>query len=147
LSLFLMNNPGLARVWLNEIVLSDKRDQDPLSREWIDGCMGFAKSEKAQPGIDGAVLAMWTLGAMLLWPLWVGAATLDQDEKRAMARRFAREILRGSLYGNLRPGWSPNLEALLARTKADLTEETPKPARSENGAGRPRRGKAAAPEG
>lgn len=108
LSLFLMENSVLAQIWLNQIILTDKRMDDFLSTEWMKIARLFVENESAQPGIDSEIMGMWTLSALFIWPIWVNAEKLPASERAVMAKRFAREILRTSMYGNIRPGYRPS---------------------------------------
>jgi AcrR family transcriptional regulator len=100
---FAMENPELGRVWLFELLSSRRPASDPFWRQYESNYAAFARTEYAQPGIDVEVAAVMTLAASFLWPVWARAHARNAQERTELGRRFAREVLRLSLHGTLRP--------------------------------------------
>jgi AcrR family transcriptional regulator len=112
---FAMENPGLGRVWLFELLSSRRPASDPFWRQYESNFELFAKTELAQPGIDAEVASVLILVGSFLWPVWVRAHTRSAKERREMGERFAREIIRMCLHGTLRPEKYPELDAALRK--------------------------------
>ena len=75
--------------------------------------VSFAKTGLAQPGIDTEVLSVLFLAGTFLWPVWARSHARTAKERERMAERFAREVLRLTLHGTLRPEKYPELVARL----------------------------------
>jgi AcrR family transcriptional regulator len=108
---FAMDNPDLGRVWLFQLLSTNQSVNDPFWRQFVSNFERFAKSEFAQPGIDAEVASVLMLTGAFLWPVWAHARTAK--ERQQMAKRLAREMLRVSLHGTLRPEKYPDLDARL----------------------------------
>ena len=117
LARFAMENPGLGRVWLFEVLSSRRPASDPFWRQYESNFELFAKTELAEPGIDAEVASVLLLAGCFLWPVWARAQTRSSTERRQMAERFAREIIRLCLHGTLRPEKYPELDATLRKEK------------------------------
>jgi len=76
---------------------------DPFWREYLSRFEQFAKTESAQPGIDLEVAAVLFLAGAFIWPVWARACGRDAAERKRMAERFQRELLRLCLHGTLKP--------------------------------------------
>jgi AcrR family transcriptional regulator len=94
---FAMENPGLGRVWLFELLSSRRPASDPFWQQYESN--------------------FEMLAGCFLWPVWARAHTRSAKERRQMAERFAREIIRMSLHGTLRPEKYPELDAGLPKGK------------------------------
>jgi AcrR family transcriptional regulator len=114
---FAMENPALARVWLFEVLRSKRPSSDPFWRQYASTFERFAKTKRAQPGIDTEVLSVLFLAGTFIWPVWARAHARSARERRDMAERFAREVLRLTLHGSLRPEKYPELEARVRRRR------------------------------
>lgn len=101
---FAMKYPELGRVWLFEVLSSSDPSSDPFWALYKAKCDEFAASDFAQPGIDSEVQAATVLMSAFLWPVWARSHAKNDDELKQMSKRFAREMLRQSLYGTVRPG-------------------------------------------
>ena len=112
---FAMENPELGRIWLFEVLSSQRPGDDPFFRQYKSNLDLFAKTEFAQPGMDPEVIAVLMLAGSFLWPVWARAHTRDAAERRRMAKRFSLEILRYSLHGSLRPEKYQKLDARLKK--------------------------------
>jgi AcrR family transcriptional regulator len=110
---FAMENPELGRIWLFEVLNSQRPGDDPFFRQYKSNLERFAETEFAQPGMDPEVIAVLMLAGSFLWPVWARAHTRDAEERQQMAKRFSLEILRYSLHGSLRPEKYPELESRL----------------------------------
>jgi AcrR family transcriptional regulator len=100
---FAMENPELGRAWLFELLSSRRPASDRFWRAYESSFEQLAKTKYAQPGIDTEVVSVLTLAGMFLWPVWARAHTRNAKERRQMANRFSRELLRLCLHGTLRP--------------------------------------------
>jgi AcrR family transcriptional regulator len=107
---FAMENPELGRIWLFEVLSSQQPAKDRFWRLYLSNLKKFAKTELAQPGLDAEVQSVVILAATFLWPVWARARVTAKG-RQEMAARFAREILRNSLHGSLRPEKYPDLDA------------------------------------
>lgn len=116
---FAMENPALARVWLFEVLRSKRPSSDPFWRQYASTFERFAKTKQAQPGIDTEVLSVLFLAGTFLWPVWARAHARGAKERQDMAERFAREVLRLTLHGSLRPEKYPELVARVSRRRRE----------------------------
>jgi AcrR family transcriptional regulator len=107
---FAMENPELGRAWLFELLSSRRPASDRFWREYESSFERLAETEYAQPGIDTEVVSVLTLAGMFLWPVWARAHTRNAKERKQMAKRFSRELLRLSMHGTLRPEKFPELD-------------------------------------
>jgi AcrR family transcriptional regulator len=110
LGTFAMENPELGCVWLFELLSSRRPASDRFWRQYESYFAAFARTDKAQPGIDAEVASVLTLAGCFLWPVWARSHARTAAERQGMAQRFARELLRMSLHGTLRPDKFPGLE-------------------------------------
>lgn len=106
---FAMENPELGRVWLFEVMSSSRPTQDPFWSQFKTALEEFAKSDRAQPGIDVDVHAVLMLIGTLLWPVFVRADSRSAKDRRALTERFTTEMLRLSRFGTMRPEKFPEL--------------------------------------
>ncbi len=107
---FAMENPEMGRLWLLELLNSRRPASDPFWRRYKSNFELFARSDSAQPGIDAEVASVLTLAGCFLWPVWARAHTRNGKERQQMAVRFAREVIRMSLHGTMRPEKYPELD-------------------------------------
>jgi AcrR family transcriptional regulator len=112
---FAMENPEIGRVWLFELLTSRRPAEDPFWQKYVSNLERFAKTDLAQPGVDAEVVSVLVLAGSFLWPVWARAHARTAKERKQMAKRFARELLRLSLHGTLRPEKYPDLDAKLAK--------------------------------
>jgi len=117
LARFAMENPGLGRVWLFELLSSRRPASDPFWQQYESNFELFAKTEFAQPGIDAEVASVLMLAGCFLWPVWARAHARSAKERQQMAERFAREIIRMCLHGTLRSEKFAELDATLRKEK------------------------------
>lgn len=113
LAYFAMDNPELCRIWLLQLLSMADPARDPFWREYAGSIGRFAQTELAEPGIDVEVFSVMTLAGYFLWPVWARAHSQDDEERRALAQRFVREMLRLSLYGTLNEDALPQIVAQL----------------------------------
>ncbi|WP_426000012.1 TetR/AcrR family transcriptional regulator [Caulobacter sp. DWR1-3-2b1] len=111
LSDFAVDNPVLCRIWFLQLLASDEPAQDPFWREYSGSFRRFAQTDMAKPGIDSEVFSLMLLAGNFLWPVWAKSHEKSEDERRALARRFARESVRLSLYGTMREEKFPEIVA------------------------------------
>ena len=115
LSAFAMENPGLGRVWLLEVLSSRGPAKDPFWRQYKSNFEAFAKTSLAQPGMDTEVLSVLVLAGSFLWPVWARAHARSAKERQRMQKRFTDEVLRLCLHGTLRPEKYKELDARISR--------------------------------
>ena len=100
---FAMDNPELCRIWLHEVLSSERPATDKFWRRYMAAMERFAGSELAQEGIDVEVHSVVMLAGTFLWPVWVRAHARTAKERQEMADRFTNEMLRLTFNGTLRP--------------------------------------------
>jgi AcrR family transcriptional regulator len=115
LSDFAMDNPELCRVWLLQLLASSDPGADPFWREYSGSLARFAATDMAAADVDAEVLAVMNLAGSFLWPVWARAHADDARGKAQLARRFADECLRLSLYGSMRANAFPQIAERLRR--------------------------------
>ncbi len=115
LSDFAMDNPELCRVWLMQLLASPDPGADPFWREYCGSLERFAATEMAAPDVDAEVLAVINLAGAFLWPVWARAHAEGAPQRVQLARRFADECLRLSLYGSMRPEAFPDVAERVAK--------------------------------
>jgi AcrR family transcriptional regulator len=103
LAAFAMENPELGRVWLFELLSSQRPANDPFWRRYRSSFEAFAKTELAQPDIDTEVACVLSLAGAFLWPVWARSHARSARERQELAQRYSKEVLRLSLHGTLRP--------------------------------------------
>jgi AcrR family transcriptional regulator len=122
---FLMENPELGRVWLFDILSSNRPEADPFWSQYRKLIEKFAQSELAQPGIDTEVHSVLMLMGTFLWPVWARAHSRNGKERTQMAKRFTNEVLRLSLHGTMRPEKFADLEQKLLQGGAGKAGKSP----------------------
>jgi AcrR family transcriptional regulator len=115
---FAMENPELGRIWLLQLLSSPDPAQDPFWREYEGSLARFAKTDLAEPGIDTEVLSVINLAGAFLWPVWARSHAHGDEERNALARRFAKETLRLSMYGSLQSDRFPQIARQLGKRQA-----------------------------
>ena len=110
---FAMDNPELCRVWLLQVLSSPDPASDPFWKEYEGSLARFAKTGLAQDDIDPEVSSVIMLAGAFLWPVWARVHAGNSQALRPLARRFAQECLRMSMYGTLRPEHYPEIAARL----------------------------------
>ena len=103
LAAFAMENPELGRVWLFELLSSQRPANDPFWQKYRSSFEAFARTELAQPNIDTEVACVLSLAGALLWPVWARSHARSAKERQELAQRYSSEVLRLSLHGTLRP--------------------------------------------
>jgi AcrR family transcriptional regulator len=117
LTQFAMDNNELCRVWLMQVLASPDPAQDVFWREYCGSLQRFAASDLAVPGVDAEVLSVLNLAGIFLWPIYARAHAESDAGRAALARRFADECLRLSMYGSLRAEAYPGIADRLRRPK------------------------------
>jgi AcrR family transcriptional regulator len=110
---FAVENPGLGRIWLFEVLASADPGEDVFFKRFERSTRELAESEYGAEGIDAEALSVMMVGGYFLWPLWVRAGARTKKEREAMALRMRREVLRFCLHGILRAEKFPHLQELL----------------------------------
>lgn len=114
LAYFAMENPDLCRSWFLQVLSLPDPAQDPFWREYAGSIQRFAQTEFAEPGIDVGVWSVICLAGSFLWPVWARAHSHDEQERKALAQRFSREMLRVSMFGSLNVEKYPQVAAQLS---------------------------------
>lgn len=115
---FAMENPELGRIWLFELLSSQRPAKDRFWRQYLSHLQEFAKSDLARPGLDAEVQSVLMLAATFLWPLWVHPRA-TAEARREMAERFVREVRRNAVHGNVRPEKYPDLDSQVSKSNED----------------------------
>lgn len=126
---FAVDNPVLCRIWFLQLLASEEPSQDPFWREYAGSFHRFTQTDMAKSGIDSEVLSLMLLAGNFLWPVWAKTHEKDQDQRRALARRFANECIRLSLYGTMREEQFPEIVARFPDPRPDLQDKD-RPARA-----------------
>lgn len=113
---FAMENPELCRIWLLQILASPDPSRDPFWREYEGSLARFAATELAEAGIDTEALSVINLASAFLWPVWARAHSQTEADRKGLARRFANETLRLSMYGSLNADRYPEIAERLGRS-------------------------------
>lgn len=100
---FAMDNSELCRVWLLQLLASSDPTSDPFWREYSSSLARFAETDLAQENVDAEALSVMVISGTFLWPVWARSHARDESERRKLARRFTKELLRLSMYGSIRP--------------------------------------------
>jgi AcrR family transcriptional regulator/transposase-like protein len=119
LSTFAMDNPELSRAWLLQVLSSPTPTKDRFWRAYLGSTARFVTTDLAQENIDAEVLSVIMLAGVFLWPVWARAHAEKKEDMRPLARRFAQECLRVSMYGNLRSEHYPEIAARLGSVRRD----------------------------
>ncbi len=109
LASFAMENSELCRIWLLQILASPEPTTDPFWREYAGSLERFAQTDLAIAGIDAEAMAVLMLSGIFLWPIWARSHAQGEEERRALARRFADETLRLCMYGSVRSDRFPQV--------------------------------------
>jgi AcrR family transcriptional regulator len=115
---FAMDNPELGRIWLLQLLSSPDPASDPFWKEYEGSQARFAKSELAQDSLDTEVMSVIMLAGAFLWPVWARSHATSESERRVLARRFAQECLRLSMFGSLRSERFPEISERLKSSPA-----------------------------
>lgn len=110
---FAIKNPELGRIWLFEILASERPEEDVFFRQFKSAAEDLAKSDVSQDDIDTEVFSVMLLAGYFLWPTWTGARAKNGAQRRAISHRMRKEMLRSWLFGTLRPNAFPELAQLL----------------------------------
>lgn len=110
---YAIDNPELARIWLFEVLASDSPESDVFFQQFERATQGLAHSELGEDDIDTEALSVLMLAGYFLWPVWVRSRAKTESDRREMARRMSREVLRLSLHGTLRAEAFPPLDVML----------------------------------
>ncbi len=117
LSVFAMENAELCRSWLLQILASDNPAADPFWKEFQGSLERFAQTELAQDEIDSEAMSVMVLSGVFLWPVWVRSHAKDEEERRNLANRMTRELLRLCLFGSMNPAAFPDLAERLRQPR------------------------------
>ena len=119
LSVFAMENAELCRSWLLQILASENPVADPFWKEFQGSLERFAQTELAQDNVDSEAMSVLVLSGVFLWPVWVRSHAKTDEERRDLANRMTRELLRLCLFGSMNPASFPDV---VARLREPLTD-------------------------
>lgn len=111
---FAMDNADLCRSWLLQILATPDPASDPFWREFQGSLQRFADTDLSEDDIDSESMSVLILSGIFLWPVWARAHAKSEEERRLLALRFSREILRLSLYGSMREDKFPDIVTMLS---------------------------------
>jgi AcrR family transcriptional regulator len=109
LSVFAMENAELCRSWLLQILASENPAADPFWKEFQGSLERFAQTKLAQENVDSEAMSVLVLSGAFLWPVWVRSHAKTDEERRLLANRMTRELLRLCLFGSMNPAAFPDL--------------------------------------
>ena len=112
---FAMESPELCRIWLIQLLQNPEPTSDPFWREYEGSLRRFSETDLAPDGVDSEVMGVLILSGTFLWPVWARSHAKSEEERRKLAKRFTRELLRLSLYGSMRPECFPDIADELAQ--------------------------------
>ncbi|HEX7821009.1 MAG TPA: TetR/AcrR family transcriptional regulator [Sphingobium sp.] len=115
-------NPELCRIWLLQLLSSPNPENDPFWREYHGSLARFTRTDLAEPGIDSEVLSITMLAGAFLWPIWARSHARDEGERETLAKRYAYETLRLSMYGTLREERFPAIAERLDKTQRTVAK-------------------------
>jgi hypothetical protein len=118
-----MHNPEVCQAWLFQMLSSPDPSKDRFWREYRGRAQRFHDTPMAQDGVDTEVFSIMQLAAAFLWPIWAQARIRRADDLAHFARRFARECLRVSVFGVIRPEYFPDIVARLGAETVALQRE------------------------
>ena len=101
--------PEMSQAWLFQMLALQDPWQDQFWREYCGRGKQFHATPVAADGIDDEVLSVIMLAGAFLWPIWARAKRPAGATEDACADRFAREILRLSMFGIVRPEYYPEI--------------------------------------
>lgn len=125
LAAFAMANPELSRIWLLQILASPDPATDPFWREYAGSIGRFAQTDLAQQNIDVEVWSVISLAANFIWPVWAQSHSQCAAERNALSHRFAKEMLRLSMFGTLRADKLPDVARRLENASAPPPPPSP----------------------
>ena len=117
---YALANPDIGRVWVFDVLSRENPQEDVFYKRFLQALQTLADSDASHDDMDVEVLAVVMLTGYFLWPVWVRAHARSRQARKAMARRFAGEVLRLSMYGVLRADSHAVLKAYLKRNMGTL---------------------------
>lgn len=116
---FAMDNADLGRIWLQQILASPEPASDPFWREFENAVKRFAETDLAAEGLDAEALAVLMLSGVFMWPVWARSHAKTEEERRHLARRFSREVMRLSMFGSMASDKFPEIAARLRASQEE----------------------------
>jgi len=110
---YVIENPDISRIWLYDVLSRENPRDDVFYKRFLKAMQTLAESDASVGDQDVEVLAVLMLAGYFLWPVWVRAHARTRKARREMARRFAGEMMRLSMYGVLRADDRAILKAYL----------------------------------
>lgn len=110
---YVIENPDISRIWLYDVLSRENPRDDVFYKRFLKAMQTLAESDVSAGDQDVEVLAALMLAGYFLWPVWVRAHARTRKARREMARRFAGEVMRLSMYGVLRADDRAILKAYL----------------------------------
>ena len=113
LATYAIENPEIGRIWLYDVLSRENPKEDVFYKRFEQALQNLANSDASLDDMDAEVLAVLMLTGYFLWPVWVRAHAKSKKARKEMARRFAGEVLRLSMYGVLRADSQSILKAYM----------------------------------
>jgi AcrR family transcriptional regulator len=98
---YAVENPDIGRIWLYDVLAKKNPKEDVFFKRFEQAIEDLAASDASEDGVDSEALAVLMLTGYFMWPVWVRAHAGSKKQRREMARRFSREVLRLSMHGVL----------------------------------------------
>jgi len=116
---FAMDHPDIGRIWLYDLLSRPNPREDVFYERFAYSVEDMVRGGAGQEGIDVEVLAVLMLSGFFLWPVWVGSHARSKRARKAMAQRFAAEVLRLSMHGVVRADTHAQLQSYLREKLPD----------------------------
>ena len=110
---YAIENPDIGRVWLFDVLSRENPKDDVFYKRFERALQTLAESDAGVDNVDVEVQAVMTLTGYFMWPVWVRAHARSKKARKQMARRYAMEVLRSSMYGVIRADSHSILKAFL----------------------------------
>ena len=110
LASYIIDNDEISRIWLYEILSSDNPEYDPFFYRFRQSLTTFILSDFSEDDIDADAFAVMVLSGFFVWPIWVKSGVKKATERRVLAKRYATEVSRFTLFGALKAAQRVNFQ-------------------------------------
>ena len=110
---YAVENPDIGRIWLYDVLARKNPKEDVFFKRFEQAIENLAESDASEENVDAEALAVLMLTGYFLWPVWVKAHAGSKKQRREMARRFSREVLRLAMHGVLHVDTHVAMESFL----------------------------------
>ncbi len=112
---YAVENPDIGRIWLFDVLSRNNPREDVFYKRFEQALHTLAASDASENDMDVEVLAVLMLTGYFLWPVWVRSHAKSKKARKAMAQRYASEVLRLSMDGVLHSDSHAILRAYLKK--------------------------------